>query len=235
MTRYDEQFGVVDEYPNYRVSSLGYIESSHSGDWRRLSPSRDAYGYHRARLCNGSGWRDVKVHRLVLEAFSPNPDPKRLTDVRHLDGNKDNNRLDNLCWGTPKENGEDKVRHGTVNRSRHGRKMTYGQFVTCVQMRKSGATLDQIGDASGLNRATIGYTLLKKTNQDYWSRYEAFPAADISETQHSEPVKQSACQNGETNGLPRQCGEANSLTSIVNVTQADTSLAAFLIEPEPKQ
>lgn len=53
-------------------------------------------------------------------------------------------------------------------------------------------------------------------------------------TQHGEAGKQSACQNGETNGLPRQCGEANSLTSIVNVTQAETSFAAFLVEPMPE-
>ena len=68
------------------------------------------------------------------------------------------------------------------------------------------------------------------------TRYDgmAFDPPEIKETQHGELGKQSACQNGETNGLPRQCGEANSLTSIVNVTPPDTSFAAFLIEPEPE-
>lgn len=68
------------------------------------------------------------------------------------------------------------------------------------------------------------------------TRYDgmAFETPDIRENEHGALGTQSACQNGETNGLPRQCGEANSLTSIVNVTQADTSFAAFLVEPMPE-
>lgn len=56
----------------------------------------------------------------------------------------------------------------------------------------------------------------------------AFPAPDIRESEHGAPCKQSVCQNGETNGVPQCCGEANSLTSIVNVTPADTSFACFI-------
>jgi hypothetical protein len=40
---------------------------------------------------------------------------------RHLDGNRSNNRLDNLAWGTPLENGADKARHGTAKGERNGR------------------------------------------------------------------------------------------------------------------
>jgi hypothetical protein len=51
------------------------------------------------------------VHRLVLEAFIGPCPPKK--GCRHLDGDPTNNRLDNLCWGTPKENCADRERHGT--------------------------------------------------------------------------------------------------------------------------
>lgn len=56
------------------------------------------------------------VHRLVLMAFNdwdefPGP------ETRHLDGNKQNNRIENLAVGTSQENTEDKIRHGTIRRS----------------------------------------------------------------------------------------------------------------------
>jgi hypothetical protein len=50
------------------------------------------------------------VHRLVLEAFvGACPTGQQ---ARHLDGNADNPRLDNLAWGTARENMEDRFRHG---------------------------------------------------------------------------------------------------------------------------
>lgn len=60
-------------------------------------------------------WKDGKskskyIHRAVLEAFI-GPCPEGM-ECRHLDRDKYNNRLPNLCWGTSKENGEDQVRHG---------------------------------------------------------------------------------------------------------------------------
>ncbi|WP_439621469.1 HNH endonuclease signature motif containing protein [Gemmata sp.] len=56
--------------------------------------------------------RRVNVHRLILEAFV-GPCPLGM-ETRHLDGDRLNNRLDNLAWGTPAENAADRIRHGTV-------------------------------------------------------------------------------------------------------------------------
>jgi DNA-binding transcriptional regulator YiaG len=54
------------------------------------------------------------VHRVVAEAFI-GPRPEGL-EVRHLDGNKTNNRASNLVYSTHKENEADKARHGTLRR-----------------------------------------------------------------------------------------------------------------------
>lgn len=57
------------------------------------------------------------IHRLVLEAFvGPCPDGM---EALHSDGNKTNNNVDNLRWGTPSENNRDIVKHG---RHRNARK-----------------------------------------------------------------------------------------------------------------
>ena len=54
------------------------------------------------------------VHRVVLETFvGPCPEGQ---ECRHLDGDKHNNHLDNLKWGTRSENILDRVEHGTHNR-----------------------------------------------------------------------------------------------------------------------
>ena len=54
----------------------------------------------------------VYVHRLVLEAFV-GPCPEGM-ECRHLDGNPGNCRLENLTWGTRRQQYQDRVRHGTV-------------------------------------------------------------------------------------------------------------------------
>ncbi len=51
------------------------------------------------------------VHRLILETFV-GPCPENM-QCRHLDGNPQNNNLENLAWGTSAENSQDSIQHGT--------------------------------------------------------------------------------------------------------------------------
>lgn len=79
------------------------------GGWRKLR--KNVAGYLVVTLYDGERWAPQQVHRLVLETYI-GPCPKGL-ECRHLDGDPANNCLDNLRWGTPKENGQDKIEHGT--------------------------------------------------------------------------------------------------------------------------
>lgn len=54
------------------------------------------------------------VHRVVLLSFVGPPLPDQ-THVRHLNGDSADNRLENLAWGTPQQNADDRKRHGTSN------------------------------------------------------------------------------------------------------------------------
>lgn len=59
-------------------------------------------GYYQVSLCIDGKYRHFQVHRLVAEAFIPNPENK--PQVNHIDGNKLNNDISNLEWVTRSEN-----------------------------------------------------------------------------------------------------------------------------------
>lgn len=82
--------------------------------WKKLRPALVA-NYQAVALRMKNGHRKMfKVHTLVLLAFR-GPRPRDM-ECRHLNGKKDDNRLENLAWGTKKENAADNVANGT-----HGR------------------------------------------------------------------------------------------------------------------
>lgn len=82
----------------YQVSSLGRI--ARGGRVRKLK--KDHRGYFVLTLCKKGIEKDWKIHRLVALAFLPNPEGKRV--VNHIDGDKLNNRVENLEWATHSEN-----------------------------------------------------------------------------------------------------------------------------------
>ena len=97
-----ERWVVIDDYPNYSVSSNGRVMNNKYG--RILKTRPDTKGYHRVCLYNNSNERgsEMLVHRLVAEAFCDGYQDG--LDVNHIDGCKDNNIVDNLEWCTRSEN-----------------------------------------------------------------------------------------------------------------------------------
>lgn len=101
----------------YEVSDHGRVRSldrrlPHNGHTRFfpgviLKPSSHKQGYLTVKLRGGG--RHF-IHRLMAEAFIPNPD--NLPLVRHLNDVETDNRLENLAWGTWSDNSEDSVRNG---------------------------------------------------------------------------------------------------------------------------
>lgn len=86
---------------HYEISSLGNIRNSESH--KPISQfDKNGAGYIRVNLFSNGKKKRCFIHRLVAEAFIPNPENK--PQVNHKDGNKQNNNLENLEWVNASEN-----------------------------------------------------------------------------------------------------------------------------------
>lgn len=107
----------------YQVSNLGRVKSlDHiiktkrnkdmliKGKIKTITIGKD--GYCVVNLQHKDSKKLFKVHRLVAQAFIPNPHNK--TEVNHIDTNKTNNMVDNLEWVTSEENIQHAIDNGLI-------------------------------------------------------------------------------------------------------------------------
>ena len=101
----------------YQVSNLGEVKSLNYHRTREekiIKPSRHCSGYLQVCLCKDCEQKVLKVHRLVAAAFIPNPENKPCID--HINAIRDDNRVENLRWVTPKENSGNPITMSKISR-----------------------------------------------------------------------------------------------------------------------
>ena len=95
-----EEWRNIRGYLNYQVSNIGRVRNVKSG--RILKLTTNCCGYVHLNLYLNGIQKDYKVHRLVAQAFIPNPNNKSTVD--HIDSKaKHDNTTGNLRWATQKE------------------------------------------------------------------------------------------------------------------------------------
>ena len=109
----------------YKVSNLGRVKSVHFNHSKKvtekiLKPIKDRDGYVDAFLYKNGKVKHFKMHRLVAQAFIPNPN--NLPQINHIDENVNNNRVDNLEWCTVGYNINYGKRNEKVSNALKGRK-----------------------------------------------------------------------------------------------------------------
>lgn len=154
----------------YEVSSLGNVRAifvggkhGHRKPFRILSPYRKPNGYVFVHLKPPPGRKGHSryVHRIMLESFVGRcPEHK---ETRHLNGVRHDNRIENLAWGTRKQNDQDKDAHGTrpVGSSHHCSKLTEDAV---RRIRESShLTLKLLSSLYGVSKSTIGSVISRTT------------------------------------------------------------------------
>lgn len=123
----------------YQVSSHGRLKRVFRNKKEHfLTGKRDKDGYTQVILSRNQKKKHFRLHRLVAEAFKPNPDSK--PEVNHKDRNKQNNNASNLEWVTGSEN----VQH-SFQTGRNVRKKPILQLTKNMELV---ASWDSIADAS---------------------------------------------------------------------------------------
>ncbi len=91
----------IPNYENlYQISNLGRVRSLHNRykNKQYLKPCANSKGYLLVSLCKNHIQKAFNIHRLVAEAFIPNPN--NYPCINHIDENKENNIFTNLEWCT---------------------------------------------------------------------------------------------------------------------------------------
>lgn len=145
----------------YQVSNLGRVRSLDRIDviGRKIKgfyikTNVDNGDYQRLNLYKNNNKKSYNVHRLVAEAFIPNPDSK--TTVNHINHNRTDNRVENLEWATPSEQ-NDEIRNKKASDSL---KKTYWNKVPSIRI--NGVLYQSRREASrqlGFNKSSLDYAI----------------------------------------------------------------------------
>jgi hypothetical protein len=137
----------------YQVSNLGRVKSADRTDrygrefkGKILTPCTDNLGYLHLCLQHYGKRKNVRVHRLVAEAFIDNTN--NYNYVNHKDENKGNNRADNLAWCTSKYNKNYGNRAKKFSVSR-------GKPVKCVETGEIYCSCGEAARHTGISSSSI--------------------------------------------------------------------------------
>lgn len=156
---------VVGFEGHYEVSNLGRVRSlDRIVEWRPpykrifrgqlLKPRNHSAGYATVNL---TGYKQAYVHRLVAAAFIGQP-PEGMTDVNHIDGNKRNNRLDNLEYCDRQRNMEHAIANGLSDNSGENNgmaKWTQAHIQRAYDLVASGATIAKAAMVCGMSVESV--------------------------------------------------------------------------------
>ena len=165
----------------YQVSNLGNVKSFHTGKERILKFKENRDNYLQVGLYKDGKGKNYYVHRLVAEAFIPKIEEK--THIDHIDGNRQNNNVNNLRWCSQKENnnfdlcrkhrsealkgkhiGKKHPMYGKHHAEETKRKIAKanGKQVLCVELNKIYGSAMEASRELGINNRNISSCCLGK-------------------------------------------------------------------------
>lgn len=142
------QWKIIPTFPDYEVSEYGNVRrviGARGGKvGYQLKPylREDGYDMFIIRK-DGKSWHK-KAHQLVADAFLP-PKGQGKTEIRHIDGTRNNNHYSNLAWATSAENKADMLKHRTrlMGQTHPKSKLTH-EMVEKIRSRYKNGELQRI-------------------------------------------------------------------------------------------
>ena len=148
----------------YKVSNTGKIFSieRHGTKNRILSSVDNGKGYLRVKLSKNDKPKSYMLHRIIAEAFIPNLENKKC--VNHINGNKKDNRIENLEWCTHSENVNHAIRTGLKKI-----KPLPGMKVINIKSDKIFISINEAAREKGIDRSHLSLKLRGKikNNTEY--------------------------------------------------------------------
>lgn len=147
----------IKENKKYAVSDQGRVASAASG-WHItvMSPSDNGKGYKLIKITNPKR-KNLYVHRLVAEAFLPNPNGYK--EVNHINGNKSDNRAENLEWVSLQQNRDHAKKTGLIwqGEKSPNAKLTVSEVLEIRKALSDDPSINKthLGKKYGVNGTTI--------------------------------------------------------------------------------
>lgn len=158
----------IPNFSNYTISDDGEVRNITRD--RVVSQANHPRGYKMVGLYGDDGKRvHLYVHRLVGQAFVPNPACK--PQINHKDGDKSNNNASNLEWTTCQENTHHAIAIGLRDSKGEASGMAKlnDEVVKMILMTDCTQTHEQIANCLGVSRSTI----TKIKNRQTWTHIHA--------------------------------------------------------------
>ncbi len=160
------EYRSIEGFPNYRAGTDGSIWSKSKNTkkatevdgWHLVQGGLDKDGYRKIILCNGNIKKHCRFHIVVLRTFKgPPPSDMKNPTCAHNNGNKADNRLENLRWATQKDNIADKALHGTAQTGEKGgtARLTSDKVREIRRLREGGIEWSHIANRLGEKKSTV--------------------------------------------------------------------------------
>lgn len=202
MNELNEIVKPIDDFNGYYVSNLGNVYSDKNGDLKLLKPWLDSKGRYLMVSLSQDGKKNNRlVHRLVAQAFLPNPN--NLPVVNHKDKNTHNPCVNNLEWCTTKYNVHDS--YSTMSQNRNFRK--------CLLYKDNKL----IGEFDGIRKASQYAQDVYRASKSALEKYRSYN--DITVV----PVD----KNSGSDGVKRKTNRCLEIRSPIHVYKNNVDVATF--------